>query len=93
MEGSFEVMVPLNSQGGHGMGRPAQLLLFLDELARHCSANLCSVAKVVTLPCACSDEPGHDGRDQEQDCGPQKRRVAVGVVIEREKKKQDGGTE
>jgi hypothetical protein len=30
---SFEVIVPLNSQGGHGLGTRAQLLLFLDDLA------------------------------------------------------------
>lgn len=29
---SFEVIVPLNSQGGHGLGTRAQLLLFLDDL-------------------------------------------------------------
>jgi hypothetical protein len=30
---SAEVIVPLNSQGGHGLGTRAQLLLFLDDLA------------------------------------------------------------
>lgn len=30
---SFEVIVPLNSRGGHGLGTRAQLLLFLDDLA------------------------------------------------------------
>jgi len=30
---SFEVIVPLNSQGGRGLGTRAQLLLFLDDLA------------------------------------------------------------
>ena len=27
-----EVIVPLNSEGGHGIGARAQLLLFLDDL-------------------------------------------------------------
>jgi len=30
---SFEVIVPLNSQGGHDLGTRARLLLFLDDLA------------------------------------------------------------
>jgi len=30
---SGEVIVPLNSQGGHGLGFRTQLLLFLDDLA------------------------------------------------------------
>jgi hypothetical protein len=30
---SVEAIVPLNSQGGHGLGIRTQLLLFLDDLA------------------------------------------------------------
>jgi hypothetical protein len=30
---SVEAIVPLNTQGGHGLGVRTQLLLFLDDLA------------------------------------------------------------